>query len=78
MGRMTMLWSVLLGMVCGSAARADGLPIGGPIAVEKLREHGRQLLEALEKLKAPLPAATETELRSLLQIKVEDGTEFSQ
>jgi hypothetical protein len=78
MRRMTMLWSVLLGMVCGSGVRADGLPSGGPIPVEKLREHARQLLEALEKLKAPLPAATETELRSLLQARVADATEFSQ
>src|SRR5262249_27822238 len=75
MRRLTVVLALLV--AAGALVRADALPIAGPIPSDKLREDCRQLLDALDKAKAPLPAGTEKELKALLEEKVEDDAEFS-
>jgi hypothetical protein len=77
MKRWTVGLALLLGIVGGPGFAADALPIAGPISAEQLREHCRQVLTALERHKASLPAPVEKELTKLLQAEVEDAAEFS-
>src|SRR5262249_55154285 len=72
--------SIVLGLLVVAAAgqgHGDTLPVAGPGPPDTLREHCRQLLDALGQLKAPLPAATKKELKALLEGPVEDAAEFS-
>jgi hypothetical protein len=58
--------SVLLTAVLAAPAQTT-LPVVEDVPVGPLREHSRVLLQALQGLNAPLPAATERALKVLLQ-----------
>jgi hypothetical protein len=67
-------------LCCGaglSAGAESPLPMVGQVDAARLRTHCRQLLEALDKLKAPLPAETERELKALLMKEPGESAEFA-
>jgi hypothetical protein len=56
----------------------SALPIANPVDLPRLRSHIRDVLEALDGLKAPLPAEDVTALRKLLKPQPdEDGPDVS-
>jgi hypothetical protein len=65
--RRAVAMAILVGLLASSAARTQpALPLVEDAAFEPLRQHGQQLLQALDALRAPLPAATTKELQLLL------------
>jgi hypothetical protein len=81
---MSLMWrkwlSPVLFLCWGFApsARAESpLPTVDQVDAARLRTHCRQLLEALEKSKAPLPAETERQLKALLMKDPIEADEFA-
>jgi hypothetical protein len=60
----------------GGRAAADELAPAGPVPVDQMRGHVRQVLETLEKVQAALPPATEKELRALLRRDADDAEQY--
>ncbi len=77
MRRATVLLTLLFLLAAGPGPRADELPIAGPVPADQLRAHCRQLLQALDGLKSPLPAESEKELKELLKGGAEEPADFS-
>jgi len=78
MSRSGLVLALVLCWGAGLSARAESpLPAVGQVDAARLRTHCRQLLEALDKLKAPLPADTERDLKSLLLKDPGEGAEFA-
>src|SRR5437879_221095 len=62
----------------GLAPAQATLPLVDGAAAEPLREHGRQLLRALEAFKAPLPTDTVRALKTLLTDAASDPATLPQ
>jgi hypothetical protein len=62
----------------GLSARAESpLPSVGQVDAAQMRNHCQQLLETLDKLKAPLPLETARELKALLMKEPGEGAELA-
>ncbi len=78
MARRTIALALLIVLTIYYPARADPLPTVGQVDRGRLQAHCRDLLAALEKLKAPLPAETDKALRALLKDEEKDTVEFAE
>jgi hypothetical protein len=71
--RRAALSTLLLLAVAAPLVRGQSAPLVEDVEWKPLREHCRHLLEGLEKLKAPLPAATTQALKALLKDEPADS-----
>jgi hypothetical protein len=60
-------------LLSGAANAQTGLVIVEEVSLDKLRDHCQRLLQALDELKAPLPADTAKALKALLKEEAKDA-----